>query len=241
MPYRHSVTVHVDRLLTRARTRGVSEVAELALTRTREWISSRDSLVMLVKEVGGQPERADGDVRPAGPGDALAYARDIGTESPRTFRARLSDATRCWLVTEGSRLIHASWVTSEAAWTRELRRWVSPPEHDAYIYESFTTAAARGRGAYPRALTGIASWATGADIGRLWVAVEKDNLGNVVATTSIGNVSGTTSYLQYFTTLSAYRRKALTSSNQSRPTAQYRSSPYWNSKGIISGEPTISR
>lgn len=186
MPYRHSVTVHVDRLLTRARTRGVSEVAELALTRTREWISSRDSLVMLVKDVGGQPERADGDVRPAGPGDALAYARDIGTESPRTFRARLSDATRCWLVTEGSRLIHASWVTSEAAWTRELRRWVSPPEHDVYIYESFTTAAARGRGAYPRALAGIASWATGADIGRLWVAVEKDNAASLRAVAKAG-------------------------------------------------------
>lgn len=141
---------------------------------------------MLVKDVGGQPERADGDVRPAGPGDALAYARDIGTESPRTFRARLSDATRCWLVTEGSRLIHASWVTSEAAWTRELRRWVSPPEHDVYIYESFTMAAARGRGAYPRALAGIASWATGADIGRLWVAVEKDNAASLRAVAKAG-------------------------------------------------------
>jgi hypothetical protein len=144
---------------------------------------------MLVKGAGGDPEHADGDVRPAGPRDALAYARDIGTESPRTFRGRLSDATRCWLVVEGSHLVHASWVTSEAAWTRELRRWVRPPEHDVYIYESFTTAAARGRGAYPRALAGIASWAAGAGIGRLWVAVEKDNAASLRAVTKAGFVA----------------------------------------------------
>ena len=123
----------------------MSEVGELALTRARQWISSQDTLVMLVKEVNGRAERTDDSVRPAGPGDAFAYARDIGTESPRTFRARLDDTTRCWLVTEGPRLIHASWVTSEAAWTRELRRWVRPPEGDVYIYESFTTAAAPTR------------------------------------------------------------------------------------------------
>jgi Acetyltransferase (GNAT) domain len=143
---------------------------------------------MFVKEAGGEPVHADDHVRPAGPGDALGYARDIGTESARTFRARLSDATRCWLVAEGSRLIHASWVTSEAAWTRELRRWVSPPERDLYIYESFTTAGARGRGAYPRALAGIASWAAEAGIGRLWVAVEKDNAASLRAVTKSGFV-----------------------------------------------------
>jgi RimJ/RimL family protein N-acetyltransferase len=166
----------------------VSEVGELALTRAREWISSQDSLVMLVKEVNGRAERTDDNVRPAEPGDALAYARDIGTESPRTFRARLNDATRCWLVTDGPRLIHASWVTSEAAWTRELRRWVRPPEGDVYIYESFTTAEARGRGAYPRALSGIASWAAQADVARLWVAVERDNAASVRAVTKAGFV-----------------------------------------------------
>jgi hypothetical protein len=184
------VTFHVDRLLTRAHTRGVSEVGDLAITRVREWISSRDTLVMLVKEVSGRPERADDNVRPAGPGDALAYARDIGTESPRTFRARLDDATRCWLVTEGPRLIHASWTTSDAAWTRELRRWVRPPEGDVYIYESFTTAEARGRGAYPRALSGIASWAAHAGIQRLWVAVEGGNAASLRAVTKAGFVVG---------------------------------------------------
>jgi RimJ/RimL family protein N-acetyltransferase len=143
---------------------------------------------MLVKEVNGRAERTDDSVRPAGPGDALAYARDIGTESPRTFRARLDDTTRCWLVTEGPRLIHASWVTSEAAWTRELRRWVRPPEGDVYIYESFTTAEARGRGAYPRALSGIASWAAQADVARLWVAVESDNAASLRAVTKAGFV-----------------------------------------------------
>jgi RimJ/RimL family protein N-acetyltransferase len=166
----------------------VSEVGELARTRAREWISSQDALVMLVKEVNGRAERTDDSVRPAGPGDALAYARDIGTESPRTFRARLNDTTRCWLVTEGRRLIHASWVTSEAAWTRELRRWVRPPEGDVYIYESFTTAEARGRGAYPRALSGIASWAAQADVARLWVAVESDNAASLRAVTKAGFV-----------------------------------------------------
>jgi GNAT superfamily N-acetyltransferase len=159
----------------------------LAYTRAREWISSADNLVMLVREVGARPEIVDDNVRPAGHEDALAYARDIGTESPRTFRARLDDVTtQCWLVTEGPGLIHASWVTSEAAWTRELRRWITPPARDAYIYESFTKAEARGRGAYPRVLSGVVSWAAREGVERLWVAVEGNNAASLRAVTKAG-------------------------------------------------------
>ena len=158
----------------------------LAYGRAREWISSADTLVMLVKEVGARPEIVDDNVRPAGHQDALAYARDIGTDSPRTFRARLDDATQCWLVTEGPSLIHASWVTSEAAWTRELRRWITPPPRAAYIYESFTKAEARGRGAYPRVLSGIVSWAAREGVERLWIAVENKNQASLRAVTKAG-------------------------------------------------------
>jgi GNAT superfamily N-acetyltransferase len=159
----------------------------LARARAREWISSGDTLVMLMREVGGrQLEFVDDNVRPAEPADATAYARDIGTESPRTFRARLDDTTRCWLVTDGLRLIHASWVTWEGAWTRELRRWICPPPRAAYIYESFTRPDARGRGAYPRVLSGIASLAAGEGVERLWVAVEKDNAASLRAVTKAG-------------------------------------------------------
>jgi GNAT superfamily N-acetyltransferase len=129
---------------------------------------------MFVKEVDDTSASYD-HVREASPEDADAFARDIGTESPATFRARLSHTTRCWLVVEGARLLHASWVTLEGAWTRELRRWIAPPSGDAYIYESFTRADARGRGAYPRVLAGIAAWAARSGLRRLWVAVEADN------------------------------------------------------------------
>jgi RimJ/RimL family protein N-acetyltransferase len=141
---------------------------------------------MFAQELDGALGAWDNHVREASPEDADAYARDIGTESPATFRARLSDTSRCWLVVEGPRLLHASWVTLEGAWTRELRRWIVPPAKDAYIYESFTRQDARGRGAYPRALAGIATWAARAARDRLWVAVEADNPASLRAVEKAG-------------------------------------------------------
>ncbi len=111
----------------------------------------------------------------AGPADAATYARVIGTDSAATFRRRLSGATHCFLVESGDDLLHASWVTTSAAWTREIEAFVVPPPGDAYVYESFTRPEARGRGVYPFALSGICSWAAEAGLSAVWVAVESAN------------------------------------------------------------------
>ena len=109
------------------------------------------------------------------PADGPAYAEQIGTDSAATFAERLSQSTRCYLVRDAQRILHASWVTTAAAWTRELRRYVHAPARGAYVYESFTSSAARGRGIYPFALGCIAQSLRREGIEELWVAVEEDN------------------------------------------------------------------
>ena len=163
------------------------EVITLGWHRLREFVSSSDELVMFVREATGE-EVADIGVtfRAASSADAERYARDIGTDSPATFRARLTDSTHCFVVEDDSLLVHASWVTSRAAWTRELRAYLTPPAGDAYIYESFTRAEVRGRGIYPVALRQITAWAASAEIRVLWVAVEADNPASLRAVTKAG-------------------------------------------------------
>lgn len=113
--------------------------------------------------------------REAGPEDGESYARDIGTESPATFRARLAPDVQCFVVEADDRLVHSTWVTTTGAWTREIGSYLCPPDGDAYVYESFTRADARGRGIYPFALAGILEAMASLGIGRVWVGVESCN------------------------------------------------------------------
>jgi L-amino acid N-acyltransferase YncA len=169
------------------RARGLGEVASEALSRARNAAFSNDGLIVFFRAPGGAPPPRTGlDVRPATPADGLRYARDIGTEAPETFRARLSDTTRCFLVLEGNRIVHSSWATTVGAWTRELRAYLVPPPHHLYVYESFTLTSARGRGIYPYVLAGIAADAGAQGIERVWVAVERGNLASLRAATKAG-------------------------------------------------------
>lgn len=175
--------------LNRVRARGPLEVLSLAASRVREWVSSSDDLVMFVRDsVTEKPSRDDLEFREATPIDGARYSRDIGTDSASTFARRLSDRTHCFIVEDGSTILHASWVTTAGAWTRELRSYVMPAPGDAYIYESFTRADARGRGAYPFGLAHILTWAAASGIGRLWVAVEEHNPPSLRAVTKAGFV-----------------------------------------------------
>ena len=120
-------------------------------------------------------ERDDLVFRSASSDDAQDYADEIGTDSRDTFVARLSDRTQCYLALGGERIVGSSWVTTDGAWTRELRAFVRPPGGAAYVYESFTVPDARGKGIYPFALTNICADLARAEISHLWVAVEGDN------------------------------------------------------------------
>jgi RimJ/RimL family protein N-acetyltransferase len=72
-------------------------------------------------------------------------------------------------------VLHSSWVTTTGAWTREIRAYLAPPSGDAYVYESFTRADARGRGIYPFALAGILTAMSEQGLSKVWVGVESDN------------------------------------------------------------------
>lgn len=98
-----------------------------------------------------------------------------------SFRGRLSSTTRCFIVLEGDRIVHSSWVTLRAAWTREIRGFMTPPVGSAYVYESFTRPEVRGRGVYPFALRSISSWAASQGVDRVWVAVEAGNPASIKA------------------------------------------------------------
>lgn len=168
----------------------MGEIAGVARDRVHEWVRSEEELIMLVRGAAAPtPEfRHDPGLsfRAADARDAALYALTIGTDSPATFRRRLTPTTRCFFVFGGDELLHASWVTTGAAWTREIAAHVVPPAGDAYVYESFTRPEARGRGVYPFALRGICAWAVETGVERVWVAVESGNAPSLKAIRKAG-------------------------------------------------------
>jgi GNAT superfamily N-acetyltransferase len=188
----------VLKLAARLRHRGLSEVARLGWGRVQELISSSETLVFLSRTPNhDEPtNRTSGGlrVRRAEASDAPRYARDIGSDSTSTFRRRLTRTTACFLAELDGRIVHASWVTTSGAWTRELQLYVVPPRGEsplnaggeAYVYESFTRPEARGRGAYPQVLRHISIWAAAAGLTRVWVAVESNNAASLKAISKAG-------------------------------------------------------
>ncbi|HET7483075.1 MAG TPA: GNAT family N-acetyltransferase [Actinomycetota bacterium] len=166
----------MSRIIARARSRGPAEVGRTIASRIASEIWSDATLVMLRRDVGPDvPDRDDLLFRLADVTDAERYARDVGTDSAETFRARLVDPLRCVVVEREGRLVHASWITTGSAWTAELRRNLTPPPGGIYIFESFTRADARGLGIYPFALRNIVALAAAEGLEHAWVAVEDDN------------------------------------------------------------------
>lgn len=178
------------RTLARLAARGPVEVAGVGRERVAGWIRSDDGLIMLVRPAAAATPAIRHDpgltFRPGTPGDGEVYARVIGTDSAATFRGRLTRTTHCFFVFSGPELLHASWVTTGAAWTREIDAYLVPPDGDAYVYESFTRPEARGRGVYPFALAGICSWARDEGLGNVWVGVEEGNAPSLKAIRKAG-------------------------------------------------------
>ncbi len=164
------------KFLNRLRARGAGEVLALGKDRVRQYISSSEELIVLARAAGGSPPPADDLLfQDATAADGARYARDIGTDSAFTFSARLTNNTHCFLVCSGEKVLHATWVTTLAAWTRELRGYFVVPPGDCYVYESFTRGDARGRGVYPFALKSICAWASTEELRKVWVGVEASN------------------------------------------------------------------
>jgi GNAT superfamily N-acetyltransferase len=168
-------------------------VWDLTRSRLSELSSSRETLILYVRPPAPlTTDRASENLRfvKASPADGVRYARDIGTESPSTFRARLAPDVHCYLVTEGDTVLHSSWLTTSGAWTREIGSYLSPPPGDAYVYESFTGPRARGRGIYPFALAGIMDRCKGDGVKLVWVGVESRNAPSIRAITKAGFEEG---------------------------------------------------
>ena len=181
MPRRPGLGAALSKLLARGKTRGWGEVLQLGLERVKEEIRSRDVLIFYRRKTSDAPlgsaagKTAGLVFLEADESHADAYEREIGTDSAATFKSRLNEESRCYLVMDGERVLHASWVTTSTSWMRELRRYFRPPADSAYIYESFTRADARGRGVYPFALSGICESLRTNGVGIAWVAAEEDN------------------------------------------------------------------
>ncbi len=188
--HRSSFKQKILKTINRARYRGLVEVLQLGLQRAGEWFTSEDELILMVRELAEADATPDPSFRQATAADADSYARDIGTDSPSTFRARLSDDVHCFVIELGGRLLHASWVTTSAAWTREIQGYMTPPPGAAYIYESFTRSDARGQGLYPMALAGIVVWLQNEGLSEAWVGVEADNQASIRAITKAGFTEG---------------------------------------------------
>lgn len=171
------------KLVARARARGLGDIAHLTLDRLKENLASSETLIVFMRPAEGERRSVEGLIlRRTTTEDSDRYASDIGTDSADTFARRLSDTTRCYVVIgPGGIFLHATWITTKAAWTRELRAYFRPPPGDAYVFESFTRADARGKGAYPFALREICHELSIEGVGRVWVAVEVDNIPSLKA------------------------------------------------------------
>lgn len=181
----------LSKLPSRIRARGWREVAQLAGHRLKEEIRSEDRLIFFLRPTGPVDSQGAGrtsglELVRGGPEHAGVYERDIGTDSSSTFKQRLTGETRCYLVLDRDRALHATWVTTGASWVRELRRYFKPPSGQAYVYESFTRADARGRGVYPFALGGICAELGEEGIQCVWVAVEVDNAPSLKSVSKAG-------------------------------------------------------
>ncbi|MDQ3620039.1 MAG: GNAT family N-acetyltransferase [Actinomycetota bacterium] len=175
------------KLVARARARGMVDIVRLSSDRLVENLSSSETLIVFVRPAAGERRPVEGAaLRRAGAEDAERYERDIGTDAAETFARRLSETTRSYVVEAEGRFLHASWIATRAAWTRELRAYFRPPPGDAYVFESFTRSDARGRGIYPFALREICHELSTEGFARLWVAVEVDNPSSLRAVTKAG-------------------------------------------------------
>ena len=153
----------------------------------RSGIGSAGTLEFLARDTDANcAESEELTFRAAGFADAATYAAQIGTDSVATFRARLTDTTSCYLVETGGRIAHASWVTTSGAWTAELGCLVTPPAGSAYVYESFTDPALRGRGIYPFALSCICAQLSSQEIDEVWIGVDATNAPSLRAITKAG-------------------------------------------------------
>lgn len=171
----------------RARARGPAEVAGTLARMAAEEAWSHDALLVFRRPTPAPEVQRPGiELRAAAASDGSAYARDVGTDSPDTFARRLTADTDCYLLVRAGRIVHASWVTRSAAWTRELRAYLVPPPGDAYVYESYTAPPERGQGLYPFALTQICARLAAAGMGHLWVAVENRNVASLRAVAKAG-------------------------------------------------------
>jgi GNAT superfamily N-acetyltransferase len=182
--------VATRKVLVRLRHRGLREVAGVGFERIRDWIGSSDTLIFLARQAEGdlpEPKHAPGlELVEATVSDGGLYEDLIGTDSATTFRFRVEAGSRCFFVSDGRSYVHSTWVTEEAAWTRELRRYFCPPPGDAYVYESFTRPEARGLGVYPFALAEICDRLASEKKGLVWVGVEEDNPSSRKAITKAG-------------------------------------------------------
>ena len=176
----------IRKAITRARSRGAAEVARELRNRLVRAVRSENSLIVMARATSEDREEAPLQLIEATPAHAGQYARDIGTDAPSTFRARLSPTTTCWLVLSGNRIIHATWASFGATWIGELGRYFCPPPAHGYLYESFTAPDQRGQGIYPAALRGIAARLHARGITRVWIAATADNVASLRAISKAG-------------------------------------------------------
>ena len=72
-------------------------------------------------------------------------------------------------------MLHSSWCSTGPTWTEELQTYLTPPQGEVYVYESFTRADARGRGLYPLVLGAMAADLSEQGVPRMWIGVEAGN------------------------------------------------------------------
>ncbi len=108
-----------------------------------------------------------------------AAMREAGHWNEAEMERRQSLGDVGYLVMDGSRCVHYSWVTERYRHNTEIGFEATPDASNPWIYDSYTSASHRGRLIYPHVLNKIAQDSQQRNCLRVWIDIQDTNRSSV--------------------------------------------------------------
>ena len=114
--------------------------------------------------------------------------RESGHWNAIELKRRQTLGDVCYLVMDGSRCVHYSWVTQRHRYNTEIGFEAASDQNNPWIYNSYTSVTHRGRLIFPQVLGRIAQEAKKGDARLVWIDVQDNNRSSVSGVTEAGFV-----------------------------------------------------
>lgn len=127
--------------------------------------------------------------------DIAGVAHSLG-KRPGDFTERMRAGDRCFATFADGRAIHARWASTRPTRVPELGLWIAPGRGEAYIYDSFTAPAWRGKKATAVARHAMNRLLFREGITRVWTYIVADNRSSLRALDPYQELAFSVSYLR---------------------------------------------